>query len=159
MKIGVVSDTHSRRIPEQLINDFKDVDLIIHAGDFVTVDQLNFFKQMKEFKAVYGNMDGTDIRHMVPKKEIFVAEGCTIGIFHGSGAPKDVLQSVIEEFASDKVDVVVHGHSHIPFNEKVNDVLYFCPGSPTDTVCAPYCAYGILTIKDGSAVAKVIRVE
>ena len=38
MKIGIVSDTHSMAIPQQLLDDFKGVDLIIHTGDFCSSD-------------------------------------------------------------------------------------------------------------------------
>jgi putative phosphoesterase len=62
MKIGVVSDTHSRKIPLQLLDELKAVDFIIHAGDFCSVNDLQIFKRLKEVKAVYGNMDEPEVK-------------------------------------------------------------------------------------------------
>jgi len=159
MKIGVVADTHSRLLPKQMIADFAKVDLIVHVGDFSTIDVLEYFKSIKEVKAVYGNMDEHDVRTEVPQKTIFTVEGVRIGLYHGRGAPNDVLGHVIQEFSKDMVHVVIFGHTHIPFMEKIDEVLYFCPGSPNDHVFSPYCSYGIITIKEGKASGKIIKVE
>jgi len=159
MKIGVVSDTHSHSIPKQLLDDFKTADLIIHAGDFCLTDDLNILKKIKKVRAVFGNMDGLEIRQIFPVRDIFQLDGLTIGLYHGHGSPEKVLEIVQEEFKDDKVDIVIFGHSHHPINETINDVLYFNPGSPNDVVRAPYCSYGILEIGDKDVQAKIIKVE
>jgi len=159
MKIGVVSDTHSREVPKQLFDDFKCVDFIIHAGDFCTEKDYNLFGDLKEVKAVRGNMDDKQLSKRLADKELFQVEGCTIGLFHGEGPARRVLDYVKERFKEDKVDAVVYGHSHIPFNEVIDGVLYFNPGSPNDDICAPYCSYGMLEIKDGSIEGKIIKVK
>ena len=51
MKLGVVSDTHSLEIPKQLLDDFKDIDLIIHAGDFCSADDLAIFSKLAPVEA------------------------------------------------------------------------------------------------------------
>ena len=159
MKIGVVSDTHSHLIPKQLLDDFKTADLIIHAGDFCSTDDLNILKKIKKVRAVSGNMDGLEIRQILPVRDIFQLDGLMIGLYHGHGSPGKVLEIVQEEFKNDKVDVVIFGHSHYPVNETINDVLYFNPGSPNDVVRAPYCSYGILEIENGNVQAKIIKVK
>lgn len=159
MKIGVVSDTHSHLIPKKLLNDFKSVDLIIHAGDFCTTDDLNVFKKIKEVRAVFGNMDGLEIRQILPEKVIFQVDGVKIGLCHGYGSPDKVPKVVKSEFKNDKVHVVIFGHSHFPYNETINGVLYFNPGSPNDVVRAPYCSYGMLNINHGQVTAKIIKVD
>ena len=158
MKIGVVSDTHSFSIPQQLVKDFADAELIIHAGDFCSKEVYNGFAKMKTLKAVYGNMDDADLCRKLPRKDIFECEGIRIGVYHGEGPAKRVLDFVREEFKEDKVDVVVFGHSHQPLNEVIDNVLYFNPGSPNDKIYAPYCSYGMLEIRNGKVNGKIIKI-
>ena len=157
--VGVVSDTHSLNIPDQLIQDFKKVDLIIHAGDFGLFEDYEFFQKLKETRAVYGNVDDSELCQKLPAREIFQLGGVSIGIIHGYGARGSVLEFVINEFKKDKVDAVIFGHSHKALNKKINGVLYFNPGSPNDIVSAPYCSYGILKINKEKVVGKIIKVK
>lgn len=159
MKIGVVADTHSYEIPQQLIEDFKKCDCIIHAGDFCSVEELNVFKALKEVDAVFGNMDDGNLRKILPEVKIFEKEGVNIGLYHGEGPSKLVLKFVQERFKNENVNVVVFGHSHHSLNEMIGGVLYFNPGSPNDHITAPYCSYGLLEIKDEKAVGSIIKVE
>ena len=71
MKIGVVSDTHSHPIPRQVLDDLKRTDLIIHAGDFCSPADLKTFKKIREVRAVFGNMDGLELRQMLPERDMF----------------------------------------------------------------------------------------
>lgn len=159
MRIGVVADTHSRKIPKQLLDDFKKVDLIIHAGDFCSEEDLKVFTQLKEVKAVYGNMDEWTLRRLLPRRQIFSIGQFAIGVFHGEGPPQGLLEVVKNEFKKDKIDAVIFGHSHQPFNQTMGHVLYFNPGSPNDTIFAPYCSYGILEEESGKLVGKIIKVK
>ena len=159
MKIGVVSDTHSHPIPKQLLDDFKKVDLIIHAGDFCAMDDLKLFRKIQTVRAVFGNMDGLELRQALPERDVFEVGGLTVGVYHGQGSPPQVLGFVKKIFKDDKPDIVIFGHSHQPLNETVDNVLYFNPGSPTDVVRAPYCSYGILDINNGKVAGKIIKVE
>ncbi|HQP10820.1 MAG TPA: metallophosphoesterase family protein [Candidatus Omnitrophota bacterium] len=159
MKIGVISDTHSRSIPKQVLDDFKKVDLIVHAGDFCSPEDLKIFKKMADVRAVFGNMDGLELRQILPERDIFEVEGLKIGVYHGHGPAEKVPDLVRAEFKADKVDIVIFGHSHQPFNKKINNVLYFNPGSPSDTVRSPYCSYGILEIIKGKVSGKIVKVD
>ncbi len=71
MKIGVISDTHltscDDRLTRLLKDHFRDVDLILHAGDLVDLRVLDAFAG-KEVKAVCGNMDLPSVRQSLPKK-------------------------------------------------------------------------------------------
>ena len=148
MKIGVVSDTHSYPLPAQMMEDFKSVDFIIHAGDFCSLDVLQSLQKIKEVKAVYGNMDGGEMRRILPRRQIISCGRFTICVYHGQGHPQMLLSKVQAEFKNDKVDVVIYGHSHKVMNEVIDGILYFNPGSPNDMVFAPYCSYGILDVDD-----------
>ena len=159
MKIGVVADTHSKNLPKQMLDDFKGVELIVHAGDFCSLDVLEHFKKLKEVRAVHGNMDEHNVRKELPRRQVFNIGPFVIGIYHGEGAPNQLLDKVKEEFKTEKVDAVIFGHSHRPFNEVVDNVLYFNPGSPNDTIFAPYCSYGILDLSGPRIQGQIIKVK
>lgn len=159
MKIGVVSDTHCLLIPKQLIEDFKEVDFIIHGGDFCSLEDFKIFQGINPVKAVYGNMDDEDLCQILPRRQIIKCEGVSIGLCHGHGRSRDALDNAIQEFSSDEVDVVIFGHSHFPFKETINNVMYFNPGSPNDIIRAPYRSYGVINITKGKAVPKIIKVR
>ncbi len=159
MKIGVISDTHSRKLPQQMMDDFKKVEFIIHVGDFCDMSVYETLTKMKEVKAVYGNMDDSAICKRVPRRQIVTCGHLRIGLFHGEGATDTLLNKMKAEFQGDHVDAVIFGHSHQPLNEKIDNVLYFNPGSPTDDMFAPYCSYGLLEVVDKGIKGKIVKVK
>ena len=160
MRIGVISDTHIPKaaldLPEAIYNDFVNADLILHAGDLVEMNVLRKLQKLAPVKAVYGNMDLNDVRNALPRKEVIKIGKFKIGLVHGSGPPKGLVKVVKPEFTSG-IDVIVYGHSHSPFNEKIGKTLFFNPGTPTDTVFAPYNSYGILEVND-TIEGRIIRI-
>ncbi len=159
MKIGIVSDTHSLELPPQMIQDFLKVDLIVHAGDFCSWEDVEKFRKIKDLQAVHGNMDDPNIRRSFPRKQILKFGSLKVGLFHGDGPAAMVLENVKAEFAKEKVDSIIFGHSHQPFNETIEQVLFLNPGSPNDTIRAPYRSYGILEIADKKIVGKIVKVK
>jgi putative phosphoesterase len=151
MRIAVLADTHVNKLeylPKKIIDALSTVDLIIHAGDFTDVQLLNELKQLNEVKAVHGNMDSRELKSVLPIKEIVETKDKRIGITHGSGAPWRIEERVRKVFESDRIDIIVYGHSHRPQNKVINDVLFFNPGKAADS-------FGILTI-DGEAKGEMI---
>lgn len=157
IKIGVLADTHAKNLPDKVWKALADVDLVFHAGDFTRFEDYEVFSRDKKLTAVLGNMDEGHLQGNLKVKEIVMIEDVRIGIMHGFGPPRKVIDNVQEEFKSEKVDAVIFGHSHVAFNEKREGVLYFNPGSPTDTISAPYCSYGILTIDGKNIEGKIIK--
>jgi putative phosphoesterase len=94
-------------------------------------------------------MDSEALKKKLPDKAVFSVAGIKIGLMHGYGAPDKLPEIAGRTFKNDKVQVVIFGHSHQPFNQTVNGVLYFNPGSPTDKVFAPFNSFGILEINGG----------
>lgn len=158
-KIGVVSDTHSLELPAQMLKDFKNVDMIIHAGDFSEIGDVNVFRKMKTFHAVHGNQDDGEVRGQFPRKQIIQCGDVAIGLFHGEGPRKQVLNVVKDEFKKDNVNMVIFGHTHEAFHEVIDGVLYFNPGSPNDTLFAPFCSYGLIEIAGAAINANIIKVK
>ena len=70
MNIGVISDTHSNPIPEQVLKAFQKVDFIIHAGDFCDEGTLKILMKIKEVKGVWGNMDPAQFHKIFPTKQL-----------------------------------------------------------------------------------------
>ncbi|MFC1645616.1 metallophosphoesterase family protein [Candidatus Omnitrophota bacterium] len=159
MKIGVISDTHipekAQNIPKEIYSAFKDVELILHAGDLSTLDVVKSLEKICPVKAVYGNMDNPQTRKVLKDKEIIQINNFKIGLIHGGGHPSKLIDFAKNAFPQ-KLDVIVFGHSHAPLNERMSGVLFFNPGSPTDTVFSPYRSYGILEINDDIK-AKIVR--
>ena len=152
MKIIVISDTHqegSAELPDKLIEAIKDSDMVIHTGDFVNLKVLETLKAMsKEVKAVWGNMDGEELRKILPEKDILKIGKYKIGIMHGNGAPSNLVGVLSESFKNDNLDLIVFGHSHTAFNEKIGNTIFLNPGSPVDKIFAKYNSYGVIEIND-----------
>jgi len=144
MNIGVLSDTHLKEPTSEfrrLIEiHFRGVDKILHAGDFVEWKIAEYLSSQKELIAVCGNMDSYDIRKAFAQKRMIVIDGFKIGLTHGGGAPFGIESRVRGEF--DDVNAIVYGHTHIPANHWVENILLFNPGSPT----RPFIQQGTLGI-------------
>ena len=154
-KIVVLSDTHlpvrATKIPKQIIEQFKDANLIIHTGDFQTMEVVNNLESYGNFIGVTGNMDSDDVADKLPEKAIINIRNNSkefrIGVTHGSGPPEGLSERVLH-FFEEKLDCTVFGHSHKPLNEKIGNTLMFNPGSPTDTVFTTINTFGILKINN-----------
>ncbi len=162
MRIGVISDTHipdrAKEIPKKVLEDFKSVDLILHAGDLVNLEVLDILRNVtKEVRAVWGNMDPPEVRKNLPEKQIIPVENLCIGLTHGYGAASKLIGVVGDLFKGEKIDIIVFGHAHYPINEKKNSMLYFNPGSPTDKIFSPFNSYGILEIVGNHIKTNIIR--
>lgn len=161
MKIGVISDTHVpsqyEQLPEELLLRLSTVDFIIHAGDIEDSDTLRQLQKVKRVVAVSGNMDSDELKSKLPHREVLNVDHYKIGIIHGWGDPHSLPKRMLEEFKSDNVNCVVFGHSHQIYNQDMNGVLMFNPGSPTDTIYAHYRTYGILETSAEGIKGEIIR--
>jgi hypothetical protein len=102
-------------------------------------------------------MDSSAVRKRLKEKEIIAAGKFKIGLIHGYGAPKDLLQTVKGEFKN--VDAIVFGHSHAAVNIKKDGMLYFNPGSPTDTIFAKANTYGILEVTEKGIEGTIVNCD
>lgn len=144
MRIAVLADTHVNKLdqlPKKIIDALSTVDLIIHAGDFTDIQLLNELRQLREVKAVQGNMDSIELRTILPVKEIVDIGNKRIGITHGSGRSWGIEERVRRMFESDRIDIIVYGHSHESQNKVIDDILFFNPGKARDS-------FGILAIDE-----------
>jgi putative phosphoesterase len=162
MKIGVIADTHitdrAQVIPQEVLDAFKQVDMIVHAGDIVDLSVLDALKAVcKDVRAVWGNMDSPEARKLLPEKEIIEVNKHRIGVIHGYGSPGSMIDLVTDIFKNDNVELIIFGHSHNSLNEKKGKIIYFNPGSPTDKIFSRRNSYGIIEIND-KIEAKIINI-
>ncbi len=161
-KLWVISDTHiperARKLPEQFIKQVQPPDIILHAGDFTSQEVLEQLKHLGKVYAVWGNMDEGYIKKLLPESEILEIEGKKIGIYHGYGAPEGLEKKVYDKF-DHKPDVIVFGHSHTPYNQKINDCLMFNPGSLSGNKGTGNPSYGILHIEQGEIWGEIVEIK
>lgn len=156
MIIGLVSDTHMPRfgkaVPEPVRRGFTEagVELILHAGDFTSMEIVPLFEAIAPFDAVAGNNDGPDIVARFGRRKVVEAGSIRIGLVHGDGVTGKTLDRAIAAFKDEPVDVVVFGHSHQPYCQQHGDLWVVNPGSPTDRRFGPTFGYGLLRIEKGS---------
>ena len=131
-RIGIISDLHGT-FDKPLYDFFADVDQIWCAGDIGSDTLLWELRQFKPLRAVYGNMDGFDVRNNdCPGHLFFTCEGkkilmTHIGFYNGSMYTKESFGLIMKY----RPDVFVCGHSHILkifFNKKYG-ILNINPGA------------------------------
>lgn len=152
MKLGIISDTHipkrAKTLPEVLLKAFGDVDIIIHAGDIMSVDVLHILRELAPVTAVAGNVDPPELIESLGERRILSLGKFTFGIYHGHGNKGKTLDRAIQCFQDDKVDCIIFGHSHIPYCQWHGDILLFNPGSPTDKRRNKYFSFGLIEINE-----------
>lgn len=130
-QIGILSDTHSY-LDERILKHLEDCDEIWHAGDIGNIevtDQLH--KLPGKLRAVYGNIDGGDIRKEFKLDEYFEVEHVKVYLTHIAGRPGRYPSRVAENVRQFQPQVFVCGHSHIclvQFN-KTFELLHINPGA------------------------------
>ncbi len=151
VRIGVISDTHiaskNEHLPQVVLDIFKHVDLIIHAGDIVNLGVIDELKGIcPKVVVVAGNMDQEAVKKKYPVKQVLDIFGYRVGLMHGAGPELNIPQLLKDVFKKDNCDLIIFGHSHKPMNKRIDGVLFFNPGSATGfTVAGNSC--GIVELK------------
>ena len=119
--LGVISDTHGLLRPE-VLQAFKQVSLILHAGDIGNADVLDALQTLAPVVAVRGNNDRGEWAKRIPEFEMVRQAAISIYMLH------DVKEMKLYPPA-EKVHVVISGHSHRPRIDEREGVLFLNPGS------------------------------
>jgi putative phosphoesterase len=123
MRIGVISDTHNF-FDERIVEIFKEVDHILHGGDVGLPCLITRLEEIAPLTAVLGNTDSgiplreTEIVHLGERKFLI----------HHIVNPRASHEAIGRRIAREKPDVVVFGHTHKPFSQTIDGVLYLNPG-------------------------------
>ena len=112
VRIGLLSDTHSYW-DDKYVKHFEECDEVWHAGDIGSMEIVRRFQAFKPFRAVYGNIDGQDIRRMFPQTLRFTIEGAEVLMKHIGGYPGNYDASIRGSILARPPKLFISGHSHI----------------------------------------------
>ncbi|HEX2850652.1 MAG TPA: metallophosphoesterase family protein [Acidimicrobiales bacterium] len=161
MRLVVLSDTHlrpgrNRRLPDAVYDALGGADAILHAGDIVTNDLLDELSGFAPVHAVLGNNDDGVLAGRLPETRIDELEGVRVGMIHDSGPTVGRPLRMRRRFPD--CDLVVYGHSHVPFDGAGLDGQHlFNPGSPTERRAQPAHTFGIVDLAGGRILRTEIR--
>lgn len=129
-RIGLLSDTHGYW-DDRYENYFAECDEIWHAGDIGSVELAEKFAKIKPFRAVYGNIDGGDIRMIFTEKYRFKCEDVEVLIKHIGGYPGHYDTSIRGSIFARPPKLFISGHSHIlkVMYDKTLNILHINPGA------------------------------
>lgn len=129
-RIGVISDTHAH-LDARVLDYFKDVDEIWHAGDIGSMSVLQTLREYKPTRAVYGNCDGAEVRSVTSEFYRFRVEDVDVLLTHIGGYPGRYNTLAERQIQRETPRIFVCGHSHIlkvQF-DKLYDMLCINPGA------------------------------
>jgi len=161
MVVAVIADTHmprgARRLPDACVERIAAADLVLHAGDFMTVEVLREIEAIgPPLAAVHGNVDSAELRRLLPEERIVEAGGARIALVHDAGPRAGRLERMRRRFDG-RADAMVFGHSHQPLHERAPDGFQiFNPGSPTERRRAPRHTMGMARVQDGVLVFELV---
>jgi hypothetical protein len=136
VRLLLMSDTHvpgrRRRVPDQLWLAVEQADVVVHAGDWDSVELHDeLLRRAGRLIGVYGNNDGPRLRARLPEVATAELAGLRLAVIHDTGPAAGRERRCAARFPD--TDVLVFGHSHIPWDSVADTGLRLLnPGSPTD---------------------------
>lgn len=159
LRVAVISDTHAPRfwkaVPSAVADQLAGIDLILHAGDVCVPSVLDELATFAPVHVVQGNNDGPDVAAWGARETLELdLGGVRVAMIHDSGAKDGRAARMRRRFPA--ADLVVFGHSHIPWDTETDGQRLFNPGSPTDKRRQPRGTMGQLVIDGGRIAAATI---
>lgn len=129
-KILLLSDTHGY-IDDAILKHVSHADEVWHAGDIGDLNVTNQIKKLKPLKAVFGNIDGHEVRAEFPENNRFMCESVDVWITHIGGYPNKYDMRIKEALRKNPPDIFICGHSHIlkVMPDKKLNLLHMNPGA------------------------------
>jgi putative phosphoesterase len=156
VRIVLTADTHVPRraadLPAALWSEIEAADVVVHAGDWVDVALLDALQARlrpdQRLVACYGNNDGPALRARLPEVGRAELDGLRLAVVHETGAATGRERRCAAAYPD--VDVLVFGHSHIPWDTvTATGQRLLNPGSPTDRRRQPHHTYMTASADDG----------
>jgi putative phosphoesterase len=153
-RLLLLADTHvpkrARDLPAEVWRAVDEADLVLHAGDWVDVSLLDALEsRAHRLVGVAGNNDHGVLRERLPEVASVDVEGLRFGVVHETGQASG--REARCAAAHPGLDVLVFGHSHIPWDTTAAGGLRLLnPGSPTDRRRQPACTYMTAVVEDGT---------
>lgn len=156
LRLLLLADTHvplrARAVPAQVWEEVDRADIVIHAGDWVAPSLLDELEaRARRLVAVYGNNDGPELRSRLPEVARTDLGGMQWGVVHETGTKARRGERMRTAYPD--LDVLVFGHSHIPWDTEHDGLRLLNPGSPTDRRREPHCTYMTATVDGGAITA------
>lgn len=154
MRLVLTSDTHvparARDLPAALWSAIAAADLVVHAGDWVSVELLDRVEaRAARLVGVYGNNDGPPLRDRLPEIATVELGGLRLCVVHETGSATGREARCAARFPA--CDVLVFGHSHIPWDTVTpNGLRLLNPGSPTDRRRQPHATFMTAKVEGGA---------
>lgn len=120
MRVGIIADTHGQ-LRGSVLNAFAEVDHILHAGDLGTIGVLTELEAVAPVTAVYGNVDGFDVRSRVPEVASLELDGFAVVVVHGDQFGHPTPEKLVAAYPD--AEIIVYGHTHEPVLQLVNDTV------------------------------------
>lgn len=129
-RILLLSDTHGY-MDDALLKHADWADEVWHAGDIGTIEVADAIKKIKPLRAVYGNIDGAEIRREYPLDQRFRCEDVSVWITHIGGYPGRYTARVKNQLNEHTPRIFISGHSHIlkVMPDKKLNLLHMNPGA------------------------------
>jgi hypothetical protein len=161
VRLLLLADTHIPRracdLPEQVWAEVAKADVVLHAGDWVAAELLDALTaRAARLVACWGNNDGPVLRSRLPERADVLLEGLHFTVVHetGSAVGREARMSRLYPDS----DVLVFGHSHIPWDTTSSTGLRLLnPGSPTDRRRQPSCTYMTATVENSQLMDVVLH--
>jgi putative phosphoesterase len=153
VRVVLTADTHvpkrARDLPAALWAAIDDADVVIHAGDWVSLSTVHLLEgRARRLIGVHGNNDGPDIRARLPEIAEVELAGVRVAVVHETGAADGREARCQRRFPD--CDLLVFGHSHIPWDTRAPGGLRLVnPGSPTDRRRQPFATFATAVLADG----------
>ncbi|BAX90428.1 metallophosphoesterase family protein [Mycobacterium shigaense] len=161
MRLLLIADTHvpkrARQLPPQLWDEVAGADVVVHAGDWVGVELIDELQaRAARLIGCWGNNDGPAVRARLPELADVTLAGLRLTVVHETGAAAG-REARMSRLYPDR-DVVVFGHSHIPWDTTTDTGLRLLnPGSPTDRRRQPFCSYMTARVDDGNVTDVILH--
>ncbi len=144
VQVVLMADTHvptrAKDLPAQLWAAVEQADLVVHAGDWMDARLLDELEaRSRSLLACWGNNDGVDVRARLPEVATAVVEGVRVSVVHETGSRARREERMRADYPD--ADLLVFGHSHIPWDTTHAGLRLINPGSPTDRRRQPHCTY------------------
>ena len=135
-----------------------DADVVVHAGDWVTPTLLDALEaRAARLIGVFGNNDGPELRARLPEVARVELDGVRMAVVHETGPTAGRERRCAAAYPD--VDVLVFGHSHIPWDSTVqpSGPRLLNPGSPTDRRRQPTHTWMTARIEAGALQAVTLH--
>jgi putative phosphoesterase len=156
--VGVISDTHGILEPE-VLRIFRGVALILHGGDIGTPEVLRALEGVARVRAVLGNVDAPGAVGRHPARRVEDVGGVRVFLTHQIGAPDRMPPRLAGAVAKARAQVVVFGHSHKPYNDWHEGILFLNPGGAGPRRFGLPRSVALLRIGGGAARAEIVYLD